>query len=151
MSAMDLATVEPPESEEVAAESEWMPLGTFTISTSEDDTDPTRVVQLAVNKEGIISGTLYNIDTDQSQSIQGQVDKETQRVAFRIGESEDVVAETGLYNLTQDEVPLLIHFGTDRVENYLMVRLEEPEESADEESSEESEAGATQEHDGSGS
>jgi len=121
---MDLATVAPPESEEEAVESEWMPLGTFAISTNEKDVEPSQVVQLAVNKSGIISGTLYNIETDQAQAVQGQIDKETQRVAFRLGESEVVVAETGLYNLTQEEAPLHVHFGTSRTENYLLVRLE---------------------------
>ena len=129
-SAMDLATVPAPASEAEAEQAEWMPLGTFAVSTDEKDTQPSQVVQLAVSKDGIISGTLYNVDTDQAQAIQGQVDKETQRVAFRIGESEDVVAETGLYNLTQDEAPLLVHFGTDYVENYLLVRLEQPEDSS---------------------
>ena len=124
--AMDLATVPPPESEEQAAEAEWMPLGTFAISTNEKDNQPSQVVQLAVSKEGIVSGTLFNVDTDQAQAVQGQVDKETQRVALRFGESDSVVAETGLYNLTQEEAPVLVHFGTERFENYLLVRLEEP-------------------------
>lgn len=124
MTAMDLATVAPPQSDEQAAAAEWLPLGTFAVSTNEKDVEPSQVVQLAVNKEGIISGTLYNIDTDQAQAVQGQVDKETQRVAFRLGESEMVVAETGLYNLTQEESPLLVHFGVERAENYLLVRLE---------------------------
>ena len=84
-SAMDLATVAPPESEEQAAQTEWMPLGTFAVSMSEKDTQPSQTVQLAVSREGIISGTLYNIDTDQAYAVQGQVDKETQRVALRIG------------------------------------------------------------------
>jgi hypothetical protein len=56
------------------------------------------------------------------------VDKQTQRVAFRIGESESLVAETGLSNLTQDEAPLLVHFGPEQTEDYLLVRLEQPEE-----------------------
>ncbi|QDT70553.1 hypothetical protein MalM25_35020 [Planctomycetes bacterium MalM25] len=133
MSAMDLATVEPPASEEEAAEAEWMPLGTFAISTDEQDTDPSMTVQLAVNREGIVAGTLYNIETDEAQSVQGSVDRETQRVAVRFGENEDLVAETGLYNLTQDEAPVLVHFGADRTENYLLVRLDEPEEGEGEE------------------
>ena len=49
-------------------------------------------------------------------------------MAFRIGESDSVVAETGLYNLTQEEAPVLIHFGTERTENYLLVRLEYAED-----------------------
>ncbi len=127
-SAMALATPAPPASEEVAEQAEWLPLGTFAVSMNEKDTQPSMVVQLAVNKEGIISGSLYNSDTDQAQAIQGQVDKQTQRAAFRIGESEDIVVETGLYNLTQDEAAVLVHFGPDRVENYLLVRLDAPEE-----------------------
>ncbi len=127
-SAAALATVEPPASEEAATQAEWMPLGTFAVSANEKDVKPNRVTQLAVNKQGIISGTLYNTETDEAQTIQGQVDKQTQRVAFRIGESENIVAETGLYNLTQSEAPLLVHFGTEKVENYLLVRLEEPQE-----------------------
>jgi len=123
-SAFALATVPPPPTEEVAAQADWMPLGTFAMSSSENDTQPQRVLQLAVDKNGVISGTLYSPQNDQTVTIQGQVDKETQRVAFRFGESEDVVAETGLYNLTQNEVPLLVHFGPTRVENYLLVRLD---------------------------
>ena len=36
--------------------------------------------------------------------------------------------ETGLYNLTQDEAPVLVHLGAEDVENWLLVRMEEPEE-----------------------
>lgn len=122
-SAADLATVPPPESEEQAAQAEWMPLGTFAMSTGEKDTDPTRVVQLAVTKDGIIGGTLFNYQTNQSVTIQGKVDKETQRVAFRLGDRDNLIAETGMYNLTQDEVPVLVHFGTEKTENFLFVRL----------------------------
>lgn len=125
-SAADLATVEAPATEEEAEQAEWMPLGTFAISAGEKDVDPTRVVQLAVDRQGIISGTLYNTQTDKTQSVQGRVDKDTQRVALRIGESEDLVAETGIYNLTQNEAPLLVHFGTEKTENWLLVRLEDP-------------------------
>ncbi|MEM6689256.1 MAG: mu-protocadherin- cell-suface protein [Planctomycetota bacterium] len=127
-SAATLATAPEPSDEEAAKESEWLPLGTFALSTDGEDIDPSRVIQLAVNKEGIVSGAIYNRETDQTDAIQGRVDKETQRVAVRIGESEDVIAETGLYNLTQDEAPLLVHFGTEKQDNYLLVRLPEPEE-----------------------
>jgi hypothetical protein len=128
-SAAALATVAPPASEEQAQAAEWLPLGTFALSTHESDVEPTRIVQLAVDQTGIVSGTFYNLETDQAYAIQGQVDKETQRVAFRLGESDTIVAETGIYNLTQDEAPLLVHFGSDRVENYVLVRLESTDES----------------------
>ena len=60
--------------------------------------------------------------------MQGQVDKETQRVAFRVGESDDIIVESGLYNLTQEYAPVLVHFGADRVEDWLLVRIENPED-----------------------
>ncbi len=126
-SAAVLASVPPPANEEALDSVEWMPLGTFAVATDQKDVDPNLVIQLAVSNAGIISGTLYNTKTDQAQSVQGRVDKQTQRVAFRVGESEDIVVESGLYNLTQDDAPVLVHFGADQVENWLLVRLEDPE------------------------
>jgi len=102
-----------------------MPLGTFAVTSNEKDVDPSRMVQLAVSKDGIISGTLYNTPTDQAQAVQGRVDRNTQRGAFRVGESEDIAVETGRYNLTQNEV--LVHFGPDRDETWLLVRLDYPQ------------------------
>jgi hypothetical protein len=129
-SAAALATVAPPATEDEAAAAEWMPLGTFAVSTDQREKEPSRIIQLAVDKQGVISGTMVNTLTDESQPVQGQVDKQTQRVAFRIGDNQDVVAETGLYNLTQNDVPLLVHYGVDKTENYLLVRLDAPEDGA---------------------
>jgi hypothetical protein len=127
-SAAMLATVAPPANDQEAMEAEWLPLGVFAISTRETDTSPNRVVQLAINKQGIVAGTLYNYDTDQAIAVQGQVDRETQRVAMRLGDQENVIVETGLYNLTQDECPVLVHFRTEKMEEYLLVRLESEQE-----------------------
>ncbi|WP_145034563.1 hypothetical protein [Caulifigura coniformis] len=130
MSAAELATVAAPATEEEAAEAEWMPLGTFAVSSSEQDVDPGRVLQLAVSKTGIISGTLYNSSTDAAQSVLGQVDPQTQRVAFRVGENENVVVETGLGNLSQNEAAALVHFGATQQETWLLVRLDDPGDQA---------------------
>lgn len=125
-SAALLAATNPPNGNPDQAE--WLPLGTFAVSTNESDLNPTRTLQLAVDKSGFIAGTLYNIQTDQAQYVQGQVDKNTQRVAFQFGDAPNVVAETGVYNLTQDAAPLLVHYGTDRVEVYNLIRLTAPED-----------------------
>jgi hypothetical protein len=125
-SAAALATVPPPPSEEVAEEANWLPLGTFAISTDAKDVQPTKVIQLAVNQDGVISGSFFNTQTEKSYAIQGQVDKETQRVAFRIGEFDRIVIETGLYNLTQKETPILVHYGTDTTETQILIRLDPP-------------------------
>jgi hypothetical protein len=108
---------------------EWLPLGTFAFSAGEHDTDPSRVVQLVVDKDGIVSGTMVNQKTQQTYPVQGRVDKDTQRVAFTIGENKDVVFETGIYNLTQQQTPVLAH-GEGREETYLLYRLEAPKDDA---------------------
>jgi hypothetical protein len=120
-SAAALAAVPTPANPDTPTD--WLPLGTFALSESEADKDPSRVIQLAVDKEGIISGTMHNKTTGQTFPVQGRVDKETQRVAFTIGDSKDVVFETGIYNLTQQQTPLLVH-GDGREETYLLLRLE---------------------------
>jgi hypothetical protein len=58
--------------------------------------------------------------------ISGQVDKKTQRVAWKIG-SNNTVMETGLQNLTQDVASCLVHFGPDTTQTWLLVRLKQPE------------------------
>jgi hypothetical protein len=124
--AAALATVDPEMLAATSAE-DWQALGTFMVVTSEEDKDPVRMIQLAVNKEGLISGSMYNRETDKAFTVQGRVDKETQRTAFTIGDNADIVLETGLYNLTQQEAPVLVHFGPSKTATYVFVRLPEPE------------------------
>ncbi len=121
----------PPASEEEAAKAGCLPLGSLAVSASEKDVDPSRVIQLAANKRGVVSGTLFNTQSDEARTVRGQVDKEAQRVAPGVGESENIVVETRLYNLTQQEAPVLVHFGQEKVETYLLVRLENPETQSD--------------------
>jgi hypothetical protein len=108
------------------ADGDWMPLGVFAL-TKTDQTKSDLTVQLAVNKQGIIRGNYTDAATDKTQVIQGSVDKQTQRVAFTVGDNTNNVVETGLYNLTKDEAPVLLHFGQDRTEQWLLVRLKNPE------------------------
>ena len=129
-SAAALATVDPTDAEQAEGESDWLPLGTFAMSTSANDKSPTRTLQLAVDKQGILSGTMYNSATSDSEVVQGKVDKETQRVAFTIGDNSNVVYETGIYNLTKDQTTLLVHRGTAQTETYMLVRLDAPKDAA---------------------
>jgi hypothetical protein len=127
-SAANLATVT---EEEMNAPHDWMPLGTFSVATSADDTKPVRVAQLAFdNKEGLISGTIFNRESGNLYTIQGKVDPQTQRTAFTIGKDPNTVMETGLYNLTQNETPVLVHFGPNKTATYIFARLPEPKEDA---------------------
>src|SRR5690606_4476635 len=68
---------------EVAPEqAEWMPLGVFALTPDGQASgpEPTLFLQLAISKEGVISGTLHNSATDSTQTIEGMADKATQRV-----------------------------------------------------------------------
>jgi len=108
------------------SDGDWMPLGVFAL-TKPDQTKSDVSIQLAVNKQGIMRGNYTDTATDKNQVIQGAVDKQTQRVAFTVGDNKNDVVETGLYNLTKDEAPCLIHFGSERTEQWLLVRLTKSE------------------------
>lgn len=108
-------------------QAEWMPLGTFAM-VREKDTEPIMYLQLAVSKEGIITGTYSNTTSNSVQPVEGHVDPESQRAAWWIGDKRDNILETGIYNLTQDQTPLLVHFGSQQTQTWLLVRLDEASE-----------------------
>ena len=106
---------------------DWLPLGVFGVTAEPEQTQTDKVVQLALNKEGVIRGNFQDFLTDKVMPVIGAVDKKTQRVALKIEGNDSVVVETGLYNLTNDEVPVLLHFGADRREHRTLIRLQQPE------------------------
>jgi hypothetical protein len=106
---------------------QWMPLGVFAM-THDDQSKANLILQLAVNKEGIIRGNYTATLTDDTKPVQGSVDKKTQRAAWTIGDKTENVIETGIYNLTKDEAPALVHFGKDRTEQWLLVRVKQDEQ-----------------------
>ena len=106
---------------------DWLPLGVFAVITEPTQTQTDKVVQLALNKEGVVRGNLQDFLADKVMPVIGSVDKKTQRVALKIEGNDSVVVETGLYNLTNDEVPLLVHFAADRQEPRTLIRLNPPE------------------------
>ena len=105
-----------------------MPLGVFAVTQDgqKSGPSPTLFLQLAVSKEGIISGTLNNKSTGQTQTIEGMADKKNQRAAWCVVGQERPIMETGINNLTQDTPPVLVHFADGQTQQWLLVRLEEP-------------------------
>ncbi|MFZ1936515.1 MAG: protocadherin, partial [Thermoguttaceae bacterium] len=106
---------------------EWLPLGVFAVISEPTQTQSDKTVELAINKEGVIRGNLHDALTDKLVTISGAVDKQTQRAAMKV-EGTDVVVETGLYNLTNDEVPVLVFFGSSGHQARTLIRLQQPEE-----------------------
>src|SRR5262245_9753402 len=101
------------------------PLGVFAM-TRGDETSSNDIFQLAVNKDGVMLGNYYNAVNDSTMPVYGSLDKKTQRLAWAIGDKKTPVFETGLYNLTLDQSPLLAHYGPDRTEQHSLFRLEQP-------------------------
>ena len=110
---------------------EWMPLGVFALTSKEGSVeDSTLFLQLAVSKEGVIAGSFQNTATDNAFEVEGTIDQESQRAAWGpVGESWPVM-ETGIYNLTENEASALLHFEDGQTQQWSMVRLDEPEDSA---------------------
>lgn len=107
---------------------EWMTLGVFALTPDGEASgpDPTLFLQLAISKEGIISGTLHNSATDSTQAIEGMADKKSQRAAWTVAGKSSPIMETGVANLVADTAPALVHFADGQTQQWLMVRLEEP-------------------------
>ena len=54
------------------------------------------------------------------------MDFETQRVAWRTGESDSTAIEANLPGLTKEFTPVFVHYGTGQTQEWLLVRLEDP-------------------------
>jgi hypothetical protein len=106
-------------------EEEWKAVGVFALAQGDEQTS-NNIFQIAVDQNGVLRGNYYDGLMDTTTPIYGSVDKQTQRAAWTIGKKKDRVFEAGIYNLTKDETPVLIHLGTDRTQQMLLVRVEQP-------------------------
>lgn len=58
------------------------------------------------------------------------MDRTTQRAAWYAGENRDTVMEAGIDNLTEEQAPALVYFGTGEQQQVLLVRLSEEQPAA---------------------
>ncbi len=106
---------------------EWLPLGVFAMTEDGNpDAVPNMFLQLAVSKQGILAGTYQNKSTGQTASVEGMVDKQSQRAAWTVVGKNTPILETGISNLTMNEARVLIHFADGKTQQWLLVRLEKP-------------------------
>jgi hypothetical protein len=105
---------------------DFQPLGVFAM-VQEGEEKSTNIFQLAVNKDGVIRGNYYNALTDTTEPVYGSVDAKTQRAAWTVGDRKTPVYEAGIANLTRDQTTMLVHFGKDKPQQFILVRLRQPE------------------------
>lgn len=115
---------------ETAPNEDWMPLGVFALVEA-NSVNVNKLFQLAINRDGMIRGNFHDTINNSLVPIQGSVNKQTQRVAFKLEGNDSLVIETGLYNLTNDEVPILLHGGAERQESRVLARLKQPQDSGE--------------------
>jgi hypothetical protein len=105
--------------------SNWLPLGVFALARNLEQTKDTGMfLQLALSRDGTIGGTYYNAAQDRAYSINGQLDPSTQKVVWTSSKPNSPVASTGIYNLTQDSTPVILHFSDGSQQTWTMLRLE---------------------------
>lgn len=128
--AEQAATIANSAPSETPEKSDWLPLGVFALTQDGQATgaEPSLYMQLAISKQGVVSGTLKNTLTGKVQSLEGMADKQSQRVAWGVTNQDRPIMETGLSNLTQDTSPALVHFADGQTQQWLMVRIPEPKQ-----------------------
>jgi len=102
----------------------WLPLGVFAMVRNEQQ-NPHLIMQLAVNRQGMLRGNYTDEVTESTQPIRGAVDQNTQRAAWIVGSHKTLVMEAGLSNLAEGDAPALIH-KNGKTDHWLLVRLEQP-------------------------
>jgi hypothetical protein len=104
---------------------QWKSIGVFGMVQG-NESDATQIFQLAVDQNGIIRGNYTNTLTNTVLPVKGAANAKTKRAAWTVGSNKETVYEAGVYNLTQKEAPVLIHFGSDTTQQWLLVRLPPP-------------------------
>lgn len=105
----------------------WLPLGVFAIASDANEIAQTdRFIQLAINRSGDIAGVLYNSATDTAQDLTGLVDSKSQQAYWSLADRIDSpIATTGIYNLTEGQTPINVHFTDGSEQTWTLVRLQQ--------------------------
>lgn len=110
-----------------STEEDWLPLGIFAVANNANAALSTnRFLLLAINRSGGMAGVLYNSTTDSAQDLTGIVDPASQKAYLYMANRPDSpIASTGIYNLTEDQTPINVHFYNGSEQNWILVRLKQ--------------------------
>ena len=106
---------------------DWLPLGVFAVASDPNEAAQTNhFIQLALNRTGEIAGVLYNSATDNAVDLVGMVDpKDQQAYWYMANRTDSPIASTGIYNLTEAETPINVHFPDGSDQAWSLVRLQQ--------------------------
>ncbi len=109
--------------------SQWLALGVFALAQN-DQTEPTTLIQLSVNKQGQINGSYYDLVSDNGTPVGGQLDVDKQKAAWTVGETSKNVFATSVDTLTGDSGPVTLHLSNGDTQDWNLIRLKQPEPAA---------------------
>jgi hypothetical protein len=109
---------------ETPQDAQWMPLGVFSLKPAGQQ-DSTRVIQLAVSRDGLVRGTQLDTLTEDTANIQGAVDKKSLRIAWTIGSKTGAAFEAALGDLTRPQCQVTVRFADGKTAAWEMVRIEQ--------------------------
>jgi hypothetical protein len=108
-----------------AASGDWQPLGTFNLAEA-GQTQSNMVLQMEINKDGVLHGTYFNQLTMESAQVYGALDKATQRVSWTLGTNPSTVFDAGLGDLMKEDSSVLVHYSPTNTQRMALIRLKEP-------------------------
>ena len=105
----------------VLPEGDWLPLGVYSIVTAPDQPSM-QLVQLAVDRNGVVRGVYYDAMTNSTHSVVGSIDRATQRARWTLESNPNLSFTTGVEQLTQPDgmVEVMLPSGT---RQWQLVRL----------------------------
>jgi hypothetical protein len=101
---------------------QWMPLGVYALGPWEE-AKARLVLQMAVNREGVLRGSQFDTTTQEVENVAGFVDKQSLRAAWRLGDNRPETFETTLGELTKSEGSLVLRFPEGRRENWKSIQI----------------------------
>jgi hypothetical protein len=110
------------------AAANWQPLGVFALATP-GQSSSNEMLQLAINKDGIIRGNYYNQLTNERSEVYGSLNKKTGRVSWTIGTNTATVFDAGIKDLTENDSSVLVHYSPTNTARMTLVRLQAPPQS----------------------
>jgi hypothetical protein len=91
--------------------SEWMPLGTYSL-VAHQNTTPSLMLQLAVDRAGQLGGVYYDSLTNTSHNIAGTLDRATQNAQWSLENNPQVIFQAPLNELLKPTCTVKVNLAT---------------------------------------